>query len=122
MTFTYFIPAADFALEEYDDTVKDKQIVAEENYEYDSETIFGVEGAVTQYVSAGFEVNPYDADANDWLGFQFEIEAPADALNEGKIVFQWATYVKSDDFSSDPISIGCTTKIGDPYVSEVKTY
>lgn len=76
MTFTYFIPAADFALEEYDDTVKDKQIVAEEDFEYDSETIFGVEGDVIQYLSAGFEVNPYDDAANDFLAFQFEIEAP----------------------------------------------
>ena len=56
------------------------------------------------------------------LGFLFELDAPNDALKEGKIVYQYVTYKKADNITIAPISIGCKTKVGDPYVSEVKTF
>jgi hypothetical protein len=121
-TYTYFIPAAEFTFEDKEETVLDTQIVAEEDFGYDGEAYTGIEGDITQYLAAGFETNPYDDTANDFLGFQFEIEAGEEVFKQGNLVYQWITYAKSDDFSSDPISIACATKVGDPYVSEVKTF
>ena len=56
------------------------------------------------------------------LGFLFELDAPNEALKEGKIVYQYVTYKKADNITIAPISVGCKTKVGDPYVSEVKTF
>ena len=120
-TYQYYIPAANFSAEALDDNVKDLQIVSADSFEFDASTMNST-GTARQTVAAGFEVNPYDDTANDMLGFLFELDAPNDALKEGKIVYQYVTYKKADNITIAPISIGCKTKVGDPYVSEVKTF
>lgn len=120
-TYIYYIPAANFTLESLDDSVKDRQIVSADTFEF-AATSLNSTGTAKQSVIAGFEVNPYDENANDMLGFLFELDAPEDALKEGKIVYQYVTYKKADNITIPPISIGCKTKVGDPYVSEVKTF
>jgi hypothetical protein len=121
-TYTYFIPAAEFEFEPKEEISMEKEIVAEEDFSFEAEDYLGVEGEVTQYLSAGFETNPYEEEANDMLGFQFELEGPKDAIKEGSLVFQYATYTKSDDFNFKPVSIGCSTKIGAPLMTEIFTY
>lgn len=120
-TYQYYIPAANFSAEALDDNVKDRQIVSADSFDFDASTMNST-GTARQTVVAGFEVNPYDDTANDMLGFLFELDAPDDALKEGKIVYQYVTYKKADNITIAPMSIGCKTKVGDPYVSEVKTF
>ena len=98
------------------------QIVASESFGVEALDYLGVDTKVYQYFDAGFEVNPNVDTANDNLGFQFELEADEEVFKMGSIVYQWMTYVKSDDYQSKPVSIGCVTKVGDPYVSEVQTF
>lgn len=38
------------------------------------------------------------------------------------MIYQWITFIKSDDYRSNPTSIGCVTKVGNPFVSEVQTF
>lgn len=91
-TYTYFIPAAEFEFETKEEIALEKEIVAEESFSTDAESYFeGVEGDIEQFLSAGFETNPYDDTANDKLGFQFELSGPSDAIAEGQLVYQWAT-------------------------------
>lgn len=122
MDYTFFIPAADFTFETFDEVASNTEIVAEEAFGVDAIDYLGVDGEIHQYFSAGFETNPEDETFNDNLGFQFEVEGPKSAFKTGSVIYQWATYAKSDDFTTNPTSIGCVTKYGDPYVSEVQTF
>lgn len=49
------------------------------------------------------------------------MRAPKDALKMGKYVFQYASYVKNNS-EDNPITIGCITKVDDPYVSQIQTF
>lgn len=101
----------------------DSQTVAEEEFGVDALDYLGIDTEVIQYFSPGFETNPYDENVNDFLSFTFELETSSEeVLKFGSIVYQWATYVKSDDFSSDPITVACANKVGDPYTAEVQTF
>ena len=96
--------------------------MVEESFEYDALSNLNVDGDAFQYFDAGFETNPTNDDQNDWLYFQFDLEAPEAALKDGKIVYQYITYSKEDDYSSDPITIGCATKLGSYSDSRVDTF
>ena len=96
--------------------------MVEESFEYDALSNLNVDGDAFQYFDAGFETNPTNDDQNDWLYFQFDLEAPEAALQDGKIVYQYITYSKEDDYSSDPITIGCATKLGSYSDSRVDTF
>lgn len=96
--------------------------MVEESFEYDALSNLNVDGEAYQYLDAGFETNPTNDDQNDWLYFQFDLEAPEAALQDGKIVYQYITYSKEDDYSSDPITIGCATKLGSYSDSRVDTF
>jgi len=100
----------------------DTQIVAEEEFGVDGIDYLNVDTEINQYFKAGFETNPYDDTVNDFLGFQFELEADYTTFKGGEVVYQWANYVKSDDYNSDPITVGCATTIGDPFSSEAQTF
>ena len=121
-SFDFYVPAADFTFEPYEEIIMDTQIVAEEEFGVDGLDYLGVDTDVHQYFYAGFETNPYEDSVNDFLGFQFELEGGNEIFKTGGVVYQWATYVKSDDYSSDPMSIGCSTTVGDPYTAEVQTF
>jgi len=123
LTDSFDIPAPDFTFEPLEEVIMDTQIVAEEEFGVDAADYLGVDTTVKQLFYAGFETNPNDETVNDFLGFQFELESPStEVFKFGSIIYQWATYVKSDDYSSDPITIGCATKVGDPYTAEVQTF
>ena len=96
--------------------------MVEESFEYDALSNLNVDGDAFQYFDAGFETNPTNDDQNDWLYFQFDLEAPEAALQDGKIVYQYITYSKEDDYTSDPITIGCATKLGSYSDSRVDTF
>lgn len=121
-TFEFFIPEADFTFEPFEEIIMDTQIVAEEEFGVEGLDYLGVDTEVHQYFYAGFETNPYEDSVNDFLGFQFELEGGNEIFKTGGVVYQWATYVKSDDYSSDPVTIGCATTVGDPYTAEVQTF
>jgi hypothetical protein len=120
--FEFNVPAADFTFEPYEEIIMDTQIVAEEEFGVDGLDYLGVDTDVKQKFYAGFETNPYEDSVNDFLGFQFELEGGNEIFKTGGVIYQWATYVKSDDFSSDPMTIGCATTVGDPYTAEVQTF
>lgn len=61
--------------------------MVEESFEYDALSNLNVDGDAFQYFDAGFETNPTNDDQNDWLYFQFDLEAPEAALLDGKIVY-----------------------------------
>ena len=122
LEFSFYVPAADFEFEPYEEIIMDTQIVAEEEFGVDGLDYLGVDTEVKQHFYAGFETNPYEETVNDFLGFQFELEAGNEVFKTGGVVYQWATYVKSDDFSTDPITVGCATTVGDPYTAETQTF
>ena len=121
-TYTFNVPSADFVFEPYEEIIMDTQIVAEEEFGVDGFDYLGVDTDVRQYFYTGFETNPYEDTVNDFLGFQFELEGAHELFKTGEVVYQWATYVKADDYSSDPVTVGCATTVGDPYTAEVQTF
>mgnify|MGYP000915182986 FL=1 len=122
LTVTYHIPAADFTFAPFEDQTTDTQILVEESFYYGAEEYLGVAGEAKQSLFAGFETQPYDDTASDALGFAFELLAPTEVFTPGKVVYQWLTYAKADDFKSNPASVGCVTKVGNPFVAEVQTF
>ena len=121
-SYTFHVPAADFTFEPYEEIVMDTQIVAEKEFGVDALDYLDVDTEAIQYFYAGFETNPYEDTVNDFLGFQFELEGGNEMFKYGSVIYQWATYVKSDDFSSDPYTVGCSTTVGDPYTAEAQTF
>jgi hypothetical protein len=121
-TYNYFIPAADFTFETIDEVTKIFEELSYEEFSYDSETYLSVEGDITHSFQAGYETNPYKDEANDFIGFYFGVDAPSTAIPKGSIVYQYVTYKKTGDTTSQPISVGCSTKVGDPYVARVDTF
>ena len=98
------------------------QSSVKESFEYDALSNLNVDGEAYQYLDAGFETNPTNDDQNDKLYFQFDLEAPAAALQDGTIVYQYITYSKEDDYTSDPITVGCATKVGSYFDARVDTF
>lgn len=98
------------------------QVQFEKEFGVDGKDYIGVDTDINLYFAAGFEVAPDVETANDVLGFQFEFEAGAEVFERGVIMAPWITYVKADDYNSDPVSVSCVVKIGDPYTAEVQTF
>lgn len=122
-TFSYFIPIANFTFEELDDVIKDVQQVDTKEYIMDASTVFtNTTGEVKQRLVPEFETNPYDASTSDRMNFNFEFEAPTVNMTKGKIVYQYVTYTKTGNFTAKPITVGCATKVGDPFVTKINTF
>lgn len=113
------MPASEFEFKEQDFTVTDVQIATSESFSYTDE--LGVSGESTQQFSAGFEINPYDDEANDAFGFWWSLDASSDVLVDGAVVYQYVSYAKSGT-EGKKITVGCATKVGDPYVSRIDTF
>ena len=120
--YEFFIKAADFTFEPVEEISKDVQLVFEKEFGVEGKDYLGVDTKVNQRFAAGFEVAPNVETINDFLGFQFELEADATLFERGMIFAPWITYIKADDYTSDPVSVSCVTKIGDPYTAEVQTF
>lgn len=120
--FTYYIPMMEFVIEELDEIARDRQVVSQNEFYYDVEELTGEPGEVVQRVASGFEINPDVETANDMFGFFFEMDAPEWTLERGSVLYQFVTFRKAGDFTSDPITVGCSTKLGDPYQSQVDTF
>lgn len=43
-------------------------------------------------------------------------------MSDGAIVYQYATFQRADNFTAKPITVGCATKIGQPFVSQIDTF
>lgn len=56
------------------------------------------------------------------MNFNFEFEAPTANMTKGKIVYQYVTYTKTGNFTAKPITVGCATKVGDPFVTKINTF
>lgn len=119
LTYSYTIPAADFTFAPFEDQTTDTQILVSEEFFYPADDYLGVAGEAKQSLFAGFETQPYDDTASDALGFAFELLAPTEVFTTGKVVYQWLTFAKADDFKSNPMSVGCVSKVNNPYVAEV---
>lgn len=118
----YYIPAAEFDFKPLDDTVKAKQVTSEENFDYDASDYLDVSGDVFQYFSTAFENNPYDDTVSDVLGFYFTLDAPDAAIPNGSIVYQYVSYRNASDSTANTITVGCATKVGDAFASQIDTF
>jgi len=79
-------------------------------------------GSIKQKIETGFEINPLDENAPDELVFNFDFEAPTAAIPKGSRVVQWVTFANPNNKKEKPMSIACSTMVGDPYVSHVQTW
>lgn len=99
------------------------QIVEEKSYAYSADEILdGVSGEITQRVFTGFSVNPYSETSNTHLEIYYEIEGPQEGWLNGARIYQWMTFLKADDYESDPMTVACVAKVGNPFDSEVRTF
>jgi len=120
--YTVTVPPANFEFKPLDPTVTSVQYFASELFDYSTSTYLEVAGEAEQMFEAGFETNPYDENAPDKLNFYWTLDAPNDAISDGSIVYQYVSYVKSGDYNSNIMSVGCATTVGDPYIAKVDTF
>jgi len=64
--------------------------------------------------------NPTDDTVSDLIGFYFEADAPKEAVKLGSSLQQWVQFRKPGD--KEYMTVQCYSKVGDPFVSEVKTF
>lgn len=103
--------------------VKDRQLLASQEQTVSAATIkAGITGEVKQSIQTGFDFNPMDEAVNDELVFNFDLDAPAALMPKGSRVVQYVTFSNPANKKEKPQTIGCTTQVGDPYVSSVMTW
>jgi len=103
--------------------VKDRQLLAHQEQTVDASTLTaGVSGQITQKVETGFEINPLSETAPDELVFNFDLDAPAAAIPKGSRIVQWVTFTNPNNKKEKPMTLACSTLVGDPYVSHVLTW
>ena len=121
----YKMPAAtDVALEALDPIVRDVQILISDSSTVDTtpETSFNVPGTMKQNFYAGFMTNPFDENVSDLIGFYFEADAPKQAVKLGSSFYQYVTYWKTNDTAAKKTTVGCYSKVGDAFITEIETF
>jgi len=108
-------------MEPLDDFVTDQQVIVDQSRVADVTAADGTVGSVTQWLFGGFEINPLNDQVSDKLFFYLEMDAPKTFIPKGSRLFQFATFQQKDS-TEKPISVGCATKVGDEYVTEVFTW
>jgi hypothetical protein len=104
-------------------TTKDRQLLTEQTHEVDASVLKKNSlGKITQNLKAGFDVNPVLKTEPDELVFSFDLNGPATALPKGSRVVQWVTFTNPKKKKEKPMTLACTTLIGDPYQSQVLTW
>lgn len=106
-----------------EDTVMERQLLSfQENSMAASSVKESTEGQIKQTVTTGFEFNPTLDTAHDKLVFNFDLETPAALAAKGSRIMQYVTFSNPSDTKSKPTTVGCTTQVGDPYVSNILTW
>lgn len=116
--YEFFIPLLEPVQAELEKDIRDVQISAYDEFSFDSEDIFDddtITGKVKQRIYTGFSQNPFDETSNTNLEMFFEVDGPETAFVNGARVYQYMTFVKSDDYESDPKTVACVTKIGNSF-------
>ena len=118
-TYQYTIDAIEMPVKELEDDVKDAQVVADVEYVSDGDEVVAAGGQIKQRVKAALETNPLNDEISDDLSYKFELEGK---LDDASIVYQFLTARKIGDDESKPISVGCRTKVNDPWTSRIDTF
>jgi len=126
-TYDYTMPSpgGNFAdlMKPLEDTIMERQLLNfQENAMPAQDINADVTGGILQTVTTGFEFNPTLDDATDKLVFDFMLETPQALIKKGNRVVQYVTFSNPAEKKEKPITIGCTTQVGDPYVSEILTW
>jgi hypothetical protein len=78
-------------------------------------------GNIVQKLETGFDINPSVEVDPDELVFTFNYDAPKSTLPKGSRLVQWVTF-KHPDKKEKPMTLACTTLVGDPYEAHVITW
>lgn len=91
------------------------QLEAAESFTVDTSGL-GLEGQAEQKLLAGFEIIP-QVDMPDILNLYFSVDLDKSALQDGSIVYQWASFVQSGlTYGTDSVpTVVCKVTIGDEY-------
>lgn len=116
-TYEFYIAPITAVQADLEKDIRDIQISASEEFAFDTQDIFddeSIQGEIKQRVHVGFSQNPFDTTSNTNLEMFFEIDGPEAGFVNGARVYQYMSFLKADDFESDPITVACVTKIGNP--------